>query len=365
MGKRELLIVAAFVAFGAVAWQLTAPPPPEGGRRFSVDTVAEIWRNRNSPSAAGRAVVTTEGTIAVGPAHTDIRLANLFSVIVEGEDRSDIAWRLDAEATGPTDDAARDIAARMALQQDDLGTIIALSVRAPEDTPRSGTLTLQVPARLLVRVESARRVQIGGVYGVRLENLVGDVTLSGIKGPIDGSHRNGELTIDDPLDLTLALAGSRAVVRRARGAVSLSARNGSTLVADSVGPIVAEVTNQHLTISTPGGNVRAGGIAGEITIDRPRASIDVDARRTHVSVTLDRPVPATIFSTEGRVTVSTHDITALSLDVRSDAGEIEASAVALTTVDRDGRSVLTQTIDNAPRLAIRGERSRIVITSGK
>jgi hypothetical protein len=365
MGKRELLIVAAFIALGAVAWQLTAPPAPAGSRRFSVDTVAEIWRNRNTPRQAGHGVVVTSGTLPLSAEIAELRLSNLFAVVVEGTDRADVAWSLEAEATGPTDDVARATAQRLALQHDDMGSVLALSVRAPEDTPRTSTLTLQVPARLLVRVESARRTAITAVAGVRLENLVGDTTLRRVTGAIEGGHRNGELTIEDVEAVTLTLVGSTAVVTRPRGPVDVNARNGSTRIDAPAGRVTAEVNSQQLTIVDPAAAVRVGGIGGEIAIERPRAAIDIDARRTRVTVALDRAVPLTVFAAQGDVTVTVDDVSRVALDVIADSGRIDATGVGLAAVERDGRSMLTQAVDNAPRIAIRGERNSIVIAPVK
>jgi len=365
MGKRELLIIAAFVVIGAAAWRLTAPPAPPGGRSFSLDTLSEIWRNRNSPQPAGHAVVATHGTIEVAATLSELRLSSVFEVIVEGGDRTDIAWSLDAEARGNTDEVARKAAERILLQHDDLGNVLAISVRGPEDTPRTSTLTLQVPSRLAVRVESARRTRISSVAGVRLENLVGNADLKQIAGGIDGAHRNGELSIEDVRDVTLALIGSTAVIRRPLGAVSISARNGSTRIEQPAGAVVAEATNQHLTIVESLGDVRVGGVGGEITIERPRRAIDVDARRTRVTLVLDSAVPATVFSAEGGVTLTLADVSQVALDVIADVGKIDAQRVGLTPVDRDGRSHLLQAIDGAARVAIRGEASSIVIAPGK
>jgi hypothetical protein len=365
MGKRELLIIAAFVALGAVAWQLTAPPAADSRRRFSVDTLAEIWGNRNTPRPAGHATVTTRGTIPVTTDVTELRLSNLFAVVVEGADRRDVAWTLEAEANGLNDGEARQIAERIVVQHDDMGPVLAVSVRTPENTPRTGTLTLQVPERLVVRVESARRTAITSVAGVRLENLVGDTTLRQISGAIEGGHRNGELTIEDAQDVSLTLVGSTAVLTRPRGAVDVNARNGSTRLESPAGRVTVEVNAQHLTILDPADAVRVGGIGGEITIERPRGAIDVDARRTRVSLALDRAVASTMFAAEGDVTLAVSDVSRMSLDVVGDPGRIDASGVGLVPVDRDGRSVLLQVVDKAPRIAIRGERSSIVIVPMK
>jgi hypothetical protein len=365
MGKRELLIVAAFVALGVVAWRWTAPPAPADSRPFSVDTLAEIWQNRNRPRPAGRAVVTTRGSLPLSPNVTELRLSNLSAVVVTGAERADVAWALDAEATGPTDEAARALAETLTLRHDDMGSVLAVSVRAPGEMPPASTLTLEVPARMLVRVESARRTLVTSVAGVRLENLVGNTTLRQIAGAIEGGHRNGELTIEDAQDVTLTLVGSTAIITRPRGPVDVNARNGSTRLEAPAARVTAEVHSQQFVVVEPADAVRVGGIGGEITIERPRGAIDVDARRTRVTATLDRAVPLTVFAAEGDVTVMVDDVSRMALDVVADSGRIDARGVGLVAVERDGQSVLAQAVDNAPRMAVRGERNHVVIAPVK
>lgn len=364
MGKRELFIIAAFAVIGVAVWSLAAPPAADSDRPLSLDTVAEIWRNRNR-APAGHAVVTTAGTIAVADDLTDVRLANLLAVTVRGENRIDIAWTFEAEATGPDDAAARAVAERTTLRHDRVGRILAMSAQGAPDTPRSGTLTLQVPERLVVRVESARRTDIASVAGVRLENLVGDVGLRSIGGLITGSHRNGDLTIDDATDIALTMVGSSATVRRPRGAVRLDGRNGSLRVESPAGVVAVDVSGQDVTIVEPEAAVHAGGVGGAITIERPRAAVDLDARRTRVSLTLDRAVPVTVFSAEGSVAIALSTPPAVTLDIVSDRGEIDAAAMAIPVVERDGRASLIADLPGAPRVAIRGERSGIVIAPAK
>ena len=364
MGKRELLIAAAFVVMGMVAWRLTAPPPPGGVRPFSLDTLAEIWRNRNT-ATGGRASVTTDGVLPVSDTLTEVRLANLVAVDVRGEARADIAWTLQVDTTGPSDAAAHRTAELTRFTHDEIGPVLALGTRSPEDVPRAGTLTLRVPSRLTVRVETARRTHIAAVAGVRLENLVGDTTLTSVAGSIDGAHGNGDLTIDDSRDVTLTLAGSRTTIRRSHGAVALTARNGETRIEQATGRVDADTINQRLTIIEPAREVRVGGVGGEITIERPRAAVDVDARRSHVQALLDRAVPITVFSAEGEVTLSLPDHVPISLDVEADTGRIDATAIGLTPIDRDGRSRIIRTVDEASRVAVRGDRSGIVIVRMK
>ena len=365
MGKRELLIIIAFAVLAAIGYRLTAPPPEGPSRGFSLDTLAENWRNRNTPGGRGHATVTSAGRIAVPADIAELRLADLASVHVVGEGRDDIEWTLTVEATGPDDEAARRLGEGTSVRHDDLGRVMSVTVRVQGEGAQAGTLQLRVPSSLLLRIESARQTHVSGVAGVRLESLVGDVTLEQIAGMVDGAHRNGQLQINDAVDISLTLMGSDAVVRRTHGAVSINARNGSTRIESPTGATVVEVTGQELTITDAGGRVRATAVGGAVTIERPAASVDVDARRACVSLMLSHIVTTTIFATEGHVTLAVPAADAVRLDIVSESGSIDASAITLAAVVTDGDSVLTSGDEGATRVAIRGQRSSIVISPGK
>lgn len=365
MGKRELLIVAVFAAVGLAVFRLVAPASGEPRGGFSIGRMIDQWRTRHM-SMPAHATVTTHGRLPVTAPLETIRLSGLAVVEVVGEARDDLAWELGVEANAADDGAARTIAEATTLRHDDLGGVMALSVRAPGAALQASTLTLRVPARLGIRVESARRTRITGTAGVRLENLVGDVEVSAIDGLVEGSHRNGRLTIDDVDGVLLTLVGSNALLRRVRGTTTINARGGATRLEGSRGPATVEINGQPLTIVESSGPIRAGGTGGEIVVERPRGSVDIDARRMHVGLTIDRAVPVTVFTTETRIDLAIDATLPVALDiVAEDGGTIDASAVGLIAEARDGTSRLAHEFGREARVAIRGRRGGIVITSGK
>lgn len=364
MGKRELLIVVAFMAVGVLAFRLAAPASPEGGGGFSLERLASLWR-RHGTLALEHAKVTTQGQMPVPAGLTTIRLSGLVSVDVRGEERGDLAWELSVEANGPDDAAARAAAAATVLQTDNLGEVMAMSVRAPGEARQAGTLVLRVPAGLGIRVESARRTAISGVATVRLENLVGDAEVRAISGAVHGAHRNGTLLVEQTGDVTLTLATSEATFRAVRGTLTIAARNGSTRIEQPLGVTSVEVNGQSLTVIDSGGEVHASGLGGEITIERPRASVEVDVRRMRVSLLLDRAVPTTVFTTEAGVELTLPSTLPIALDVASESGSIDATAIGLTTERNGDGSRLSHTFGNEARVAIRSQRSSIVIKSSK
>ena len=73
MGKRELLIAAAFIVVAAIAYQFTAPPPKEGERGFSLSRIFSGMR-RELHGDSARAEFTVSGTAAVASSVDTLRI---------------------------------------------------------------------------------------------------------------------------------------------------------------------------------------------------------------------------------------------------------------------------------------------------
>src|SRR5262245_23211458 len=108
MGKRELLIIIAFVAIGALAYQVTAPAPKEGEGRFSFAKIFSNIRNEMRSNAAS-ATITRNGVVALRPGVTELRLASsrALPITITGEARTDIGYELIVQSNGPDEATAR------------------------------------------------------------------------------------------------------------------------------------------------------------------------------------------------------------------------------------------------------------------
>ena len=128
MGKRELVIIAAFVLIGVVAYQFTAPAPKDGEEGFSLRKLfSEFKRDVSANNATAR--VTKAGTIALRPDLKSLRISTERSVPVTiiGEPRTDIAYEMPVESTGPDEASARAYAEKSLLFEDDLGAVLGLT----------------------------------------------------------------------------------------------------------------------------------------------------------------------------------------------------------------------------------------------
>src|SRR5690606_26198484 len=100
MGKRELLLILAFVVIGTVVYQLTASPKPGRSLGDSIgEIVDEIRRDvRGRPASAE---ITRNATHPVPPEAAELRITMQNTpVTIVGEDRADIATELWVRSNG-------------------------------------------------------------------------------------------------------------------------------------------------------------------------------------------------------------------------------------------------------------------------
>jgi hypothetical protein len=369
MGKRELLIIAAFVVIGAVAYQLTAPRSTPGAKRLSfsslIDNVRrEVRGNRSTAS------VTSRGTVADVADLNEVRIANVAEVSITGEARQDIGYELTVDAYGPDESTARESATRAALTIDRVGASLRLRVPGGRGIRQIARLSLAIPVRLAVFVDgngTNTRVRAEHVAALHLDGVVGDSTATTIAGAVTGSHRNGSLAISDAGSVTLALVSSRLSITRVAGAVSLIARAGRAEIGATTGPIELDGTNEESTITSPVKPVRIGGTGGRVHVIAPQGHVVIDVRRTAVEVTLERAVEVTATTTDAPIQVWLKSDAAVAVDAAAaDGGLVDASAFGLTAISLDQESRLRHAFhDGTTTVALRNQRGNIVLAGAK
>jgi hypothetical protein len=365
MGKRELLIVAAFVCVGILAYEISAPPPRAGERRFSLSALRDAFRPRRGPAAA-RATVTHDGTWPAPAALAEIDIAGASAVVVTGEPRTDVAWTLAVDAQAADEAAARRNADQVTIGADEMGSILAIAVRAPRGVRQTATLTLRVPARLTVRVDGARRTSVSSVAAVRLDATAGDANLERIAGAVTGTHRNGAITIADAESIALTLAGATATIDRTHGETAVDLRNGACQARDLAGPSTIDASNASVELTRSTGAARLTISGGSAAVVEPRGAVRVDARNAAVSATIDRAVPLTTIATGGGVRVTlARDPLPIAIDAVADPGTIVATDFGLTPDVHDRSATLRHTFGDEARVALRIDGGEIVIARTK
>lgn len=364
MGRRELLIAAAFALAGIVAYLLTAGPAGGDRSNRSLPALVERWREAGRQTAA-RGSIRHIGTAALTAEVSELRVSGFAELQIEAEDRRDVTWTLDAEATGPTTEAARATAGSVTVAADNLGDALSLTPNVPNGARATLALTLRVPARLAVRLENGRRVDVSGVASARLESLVGDVSLRAISGTITGTHRNGSLTISGAGGATLTLNNVRAVLSDLRGETAVTIRNGDCQISRPAGAVSIDGTNASMTVAQPAGPVRVNATGGAVRVTAPRDTVHVDARRAPVAIDADAPVSMSLMGVDASVTVSWSGTLPVALDLSSTDGTITAADFGLTAERRDNVTRLVHESESRDRVTVRTTRSPIVIAQRK
>lgn len=365
MGKRELIIIAAFALIGVVAYQFTAPAPKEGEEGFSLRKLfADFKREVTSDAASARA--TKSGTIEVPAGVKALRISTESSVpvTVVGEAREDIAYEMPVESTGPDEASARGYADRSTLRQDNLGAVLGLTTDFPAEGVQTAKLTLHVPEHLLVRLEGSRRVQVSRVASVDLRNIAGETSVSDVPA-VTGTHRAGDLTVSGAATVDLTLVSSRAKIRGVTQSIQLNARNGECTISGSTGTITVTTANVELTIDHhENGSIKVGGETGRVTLNGVAAPVSIDARRMLVDLKIDQALheDITVITSEEPLRVAISGDAAFVIDaVASDAAvKVTDFDWAPTKNGRDSRLTATVGRDGA-RAVLRNNGGDIVI----
>jgi hypothetical protein len=367
MGKRELLIITAFVVIGVVAYQLGAEPPADGQRRFSLATLMDHFREETSGRRA-HATVTTDGAIPLPSTVSETRISSVSRVTVRGEARNDIGYSLSVEANGPDEGTARQNAARTTLSQDTIGTVLALRANAPREGRQVVSLMVTVPTKLRVRVEATQggaSLDASSLSDLQFD-ATGDVRLTWITGSITGSHRNGTLTIADSAGVDLSLQNTEATFERIRG-TRVTTRNGHSRISGATGAVEITTQNDEITLVQPAGPVRVTGSGGSLAIENPGDAVHVDTRRTTVEVKFARAVPLTILTTDEPLRLLLSEKPSFQLDaVATDGGTISAESLGVVPerINEETRARHTVNSGSVP-VALRNRRGTIVISEAK
>ena len=126
-----------------------------------------------------------------------------------------------------------------------------------------------------------------------------------------------------------------------------------------------ELDGHSTTIVAPSASVIVGGVNGSVRVEHPEDEVRIDVRRTGVAVVLDRPVTVVAFSTERRVELTIGPRVPVTVDAVTIDGPITATDLGLLpeTVERGAR--LRHRIGDDAMVALRNQRSEIVIARGK
>jgi hypothetical protein len=313
MGKRELLLIVAFVIVGAVVYQATAPPPGPGDRSLSLSRLIDHVRremrgNRFLSETTQTATHRLDGEIS------EIRVVGYLAdeVHITGEARPDVETTLRVSSRGYTDEEAKKFADGTVLKTDRAANSLVFSVGYPtgRHTGRQrAALTVKLPTQMRVRVEARPgRLTITNVAAVETTNSGGETTIKQVGGRIAMTHRGGTAIVEDCAALKFNGRGAEVTVTRVRGDASITLDGGGRFrAARLTGPLDIEARNTEVTLDgleTTRGPIRINAQNGEVTLKDIKVDTRVDGRNAELRVTMSGAAPVALYTENGDLSLT-------------------------------------------------------------
>lgn len=368
MGKRELMLIVAFVILGGIVYQATAPPPAPGEQGFSISRMVDSLRrevrgNRASAQHQSTAVQAIDATV------TEVRVAlGRGPLTIEGEARLDVSAELVATSNGFDDAEARKLVRETVVKFDRAGTILFVSVDYPEPGSQSvRSLALKVPDRLLVRMIEGNvgGLTVSNVAAVELGAARGKTTLRQIAGRITASHRGGDLVITDAGSLKLSARGSDVTLTGIRGEASINTQAGDLKTTGIVGPIELEANSTDVRLEAlerTTGRVTVNAAGGSIEMRGLRSDSRIDVRNADLQLVVGQPATIGVYSEDGEAVQITLPAGGFSLDAIARRGGIRTTpddlavrwGLAVTGTNPDAETKMSGSVKGGgPLLTVR------------
>jgi hypothetical protein len=367
MGKRELLLIAAFVLVGGIVYQFTAPPPAPGERNFAPGQVLEHVRRAMRGNRASTEL-TTRTTHPVDADVSELRFADLKStnVNITGEDRSDIVAELRVRSNAYDDDEAQRTAKESVLKVDRAGSRMVFTVSYPEAGVQRGWITMKVPKRLAVQVQGGGNdLSFNHIAALQLGGARGKVAISDVKALVSGAHRGGELSIVNAGAVKLTVNGTDAEIERIGGETSITMRGGELKCAELAGPIDLETQGTDIMLDRmekTGGIVRINAVGGSLEVKGLRTEGRFDVRGAEVDATIDRAAPLAIYSEGGASIELTAPAGGYQLDAIATDGPLELPPDTLEITSTGSEHRATGPIrGGGPTITVRSRRGSITV----
>jgi DUF4097 and DUF4098 domain-containing protein YvlB len=324
MGKRELLLGAAFVLIGIVVYQVTAPASDPARPRWSVGGIVESIRREVRGNQA-QATAKIPSTIPVPKAVRELRImVGSVNVTVVGEERDDIQAELDVTSNAYDAAEAERTAKATKLKVDEAGPVITVSIDFPPEGQQRASLSVKVPARLELRVEKNNALVVTNAAALSVTGR-GDTTVASVPGAVHATQRGSVITLADigPLKLT-TLSGAEAKISNVNGDATLSLQGGELHGEGFTGSVEIESRNCDITLDKleKVRQTRINAVNGEVVVRGIQTELRIDGREADIRVEQTAPAMVSIYN-EGNETVElTLPLGGLKIDARTVDGRL-------------------------------------------
>ncbi|MGH7803524.1 MAG: hypothetical protein ACREQJ_04195, partial [Candidatus Binatia bacterium] len=248
----------------------------------------------------GRAEITTTATHELDSTVTELRLAGGYAeVTITGEKRDTIEARLRVTSTGYDEAEAKKLAGETRLKVDRAGGALRLTSVYPEPGRQQAFLTLLVPARMAVRLApGSQRTTVANAASIEAD-VRGETSLKNIAGRTTLTHRAGNVLIENVAALKLTGRGSDATVTNVRGEASFSMQSGELSASGIGGPIDVDAQNTEVAIKKledARGPLRVNAVGGSVRLDGLSGEARIDGRNTEVDIEMGKPAAVAVYN---------------------------------------------------------------------
>jgi hypothetical protein len=364
MGKRELLIAAAFIVAGVCVFQFAAPPVKQDDKGFSFSKLIqnakrEIKGNQTFTAPARKL------TYPVGPDVTEIRIEGVNSTIkVTGEDRQDVALMLTITSTGENEATALAIAAKTEVIEDRVGNSLKLLVKFPHEESQTAAAVLLVPSRLTVRLDAARDPVVTNVKALEFLNPArGSAEITKV-ALVRGDQTGGSLAMSAVGDVKMKLTRVRARLSDL-GLGVFDVVDGETEISASRGALEIDERRGDVLIRNHSGPIKVSGSDGQVRVEGGASEVHFDLRRAEVDAELAAGATGGIVTTEETLRVAIAEPGNVRIDAMTTGGAIDGGVWSLSPTKNGSDSRLEADLGaktaSAPRLSLRNTNADIVI----
>jgi hypothetical protein len=320
MGKRELVLIVAFIFVGTILYQATAPPSPEG-RGFSIRGLIDNIRREVGPRHEYLADERKQA-IPVPASALEVRIAGAGELHISGSDRKDIEASLQVYSTGLDENEARALGKRTTLRTNASGDLLLMELDYPPEGRQRVIMNLSLPRRLRVRVTRVSRLEASDIAGVEFDSTRGVATIRAIEGSVRGTHNGGELTIEDVKQVDLTARRSELTLTRVSGAVRLDLTGGQLTARDITGDMEIDGNRVGIELERITGTLNADLAQGSFEASGLAKQARVDARGTELRFELEHPAPLSAITTNETINVRLPEQGGFTLDATVEDGEI-------------------------------------------
>jgi hypothetical protein len=176
-------------------------------------------------------------TLSLQPGIAEVRIAGALTLHVDGTDAHQATAKLQIYSTGTDENQARALGKRTVLKTAASGDILSLDLDYPPEERQRTILTLALPRTMRLRVTRASSIEARGIAGLEFDNTRGEATLSGITGPIRGTHTGGELTFENVAAIDMTARRSDITIKKASGGVRFDLTGGALNARDLAGDV--------------------------------------------------------------------------------------------------------------------------------